>query len=72
MKMPLPNGGGIFAEFVRSHPELEEVQLPDNDRLTDVSVLLELSNLQNVRLSYDMEAALTSLGAGYGFQLDIS
>lgn len=62
----------VFAEFVRSHPELTQLQLPDNDRLTDVSVLLELPNLQSVRLSRSMEAAIASLGQNYSFHLNIS
>ena len=63
---------GAFAEFVRSHQELEELHLMGNDRLTDLSVLLELPNLQRVRLSHTMEAAIASLGTGYSFQLDIT
>lgn len=62
----------VFAEFVRSHPELTELQLTGNNRLTDVSVLLELPNLQSVRLSHTMEEAIASLGEGYSFQLNIS
>lgn len=62
----------VFAEFVRNHPELTELQLQGNNRLTDVSVLLELSYLQSVRLSGTMEEAIASLGEGCSFRLDIS
>lgn len=61
----------VFAEFVRSHPELTEVQAEGNSRLTDVSVLLELANLQRVSLSHTMEDAIASLGEGYSFRLNI-
>ena len=62
----------VFAEFARNHPELTQLQLPGNNRLTDVSVLLELPNLQSVRLSRTMEEANASLGKGYSFRLNIS
>ena len=62
----------VFAEFVLVHPELTHLQLSGNDRLTDVSVLLELPNLQSVRLSRSMEAAIASLGEGYSFQVNIA
>ena len=62
----------LFAEFVRNHPELEELDIPWNDRLTDLTPLLELENLQKVRISANMEAARASLeGADYNFMLEI-
>jgi len=63
---------GIFAEFIRTHMGLAKLHLTGNDRLTDVSVLLEMPNLQSVRLSRTMEAAIASLGEGYSFQLNVS
>ena len=63
---------GVFAQFVSNHPELQELQLQGNDRLTDVSVLLELPNLQSVWLSRSMEAAVASLGEGYNFRLIVN
>ena len=61
-----------FAKFIRNHPELEELQLQGNERLTHISALLELPNLQSVQLSHTMEEAIASLGTGYSFQLNIS
>ena len=63
---------GIFAEFIRTHMGLAKLHLTGNNRLTDVSVLLEMPNLQSVRLSRTMEAAIASLGEGYSFQLNVS
>ena len=62
----------LFAEFVRNHPELAELDIPWNDKLTDLTPLLELENLQKVRISANMEAARASLeGADYNFMLEI-
>ncbi len=62
----------LFADFVRSHPELEEVAVPWNQAITDLTPLLELENLRYVRVCYDMPAALESLeGQNYAFQLEI-
>ena len=66
------DANALFAEFVRNHPELEELDIPWNDRLTDLTPLLELENLQKVRISANMEAARASLeGADYNFMLEI-
>ena len=66
------DANALFAEFVRNHPELAELDIPWNDKLTDLTPLLELENLQKVRISANMEAARASLdGADYNFRLDI-
>ena len=62
----------LFAEFVRSHPQLEELNLTWNRGITDLTPLLELENLQEVRVSRDMEQAIRSIeGQGYSFRLEI-
>jgi len=62
----------LFAEFVRNHPELSELDIPWNERITDLTPLLELQNLEKVRISANMEAARESLeGADYRFLLEI-
>ena len=62
----------LFAEFVGNHPELEELEIPWNEDLTDLTPLLELENLRKVRISANMEAARASLdGADYNFGLEI-
>ena len=66
------DANALFAEFVRNHPELAELDIPWNDKLTDLTPLLELENLQEVRISANMQAAQASLdGADYNFRLDI-
>ena len=66
------DANALFAEFVRNHPELAELDIPWNDKLTDLTPLLELENLQEVRISANMEAAQASLdGADYNFRLEI-
>ena len=60
-----------FKAFVEAHPELEEVQISWNPQLTDVSCLLNLENLRKVQLSSNMTQAKASLGAGYGFELQV-
>ena len=52
----------LFADFVRSHPELKELGIPWNQGITDLTPLLELENLERVRVSYDMKEAIASLG----------
>ena len=62
----------LFAEFVRSHPQLEELNLSWNQGISDLTPLLELENLQEVRVSRDMEQAIRSIeGQGYSFRLEI-
>ena len=62
----------LFAEFVRDHQELAELDIPWNDKLTDLTPLLELENLQKVRISANMEEARESLeGKEYAFLLEI-
>ena len=57
--------------FASQHPEVEEINLYGNPRVRDLSPLKELPNLRTVRLSRDMNAAISSLGDGYGFGLEI-
>ena len=62
----------LFTEFVRNHPELMELDIPWNEGITDLTPVLELENLQKVRISTNMEAARASLeGADYNFMLEI-
>ena len=57
---------------MRSHPQLEELNLTWNQGITDLTPLLELENLQEVRVSRDMEQAIRSIeGQGYSFRLEI-
>lgn len=51
----------LFARLVRSHPELEYIEIGSNARLTDLSPLLELGELKEVRVSDDMKKAIASL-----------
>ena len=66
------DANALFADFVRSHPELQRISMPWNQALTDLTTLLELENLEYVRVSNDMKKAISSLeGQTYGFELEI-
>lgn len=55
-----------------AHPELEELALSWNKQsLSDLTPLLNLSNLRRLQISHDLERAIRSLGDGFRFQLDI-
>ena len=60
-----------FNAFVEAHPELEELHIQWNDRVTDASLLLKLENLRYVKLSNNMQKAIASLGDGFRFELQI-
>ena len=62
----------MFKDFVAAHPQLTELAIPWNPGLTDLTPLLTLENLEYVRLSFNMEAAIASLdGQSFGFELEI-
>ena len=62
----------LFAELVRSHPELTELNIPWNQAITDLTPVLELEHLESLRVSRDMREAIDSLeGRDYGFRLEI-
>ncbi|MBR0160837.1 MAG: hypothetical protein IJQ02_06135 [Oscillospiraceae bacterium] len=52
----------LFTDFVRAHPELKELGIPWNPGITDLTPLLELENLERVRVSHNMPEAIDSLG----------
>ena len=58
-----------FKTFIEQHPELSEITITNNPRLTDLSILLTLKNLRNVWISDNMQKARDSLGDGYQFWL---
>lgn len=62
----------LFADFVRSHPQLEYLNIAWNQIITDLSPVLELENLQELRVSSDMKDAIASLdGQNLRFRLEI-
>ena len=66
------DANALFADFVRSHPQLEFLNITWNQAITDLSPLLELEELQEVRVSRDMEKAIASLdGQNLRFRLEI-
>ena len=66
------NSNEQFAEFIRNHPELRELQISWNNAITDLTPVLNLKNLERLRVSYDMDAAISSLdGKDYEFELEI-
>ena len=60
-------------KLVAAHPELEELQIPYNREITDLTPLLELNNLRYVLVNQqDMAKAIASLqGQSYSFRLEI-
>ena len=62
----------LFADFVRAHPGLQELWIPWNRGIRDLSPLLELEELRYVRVSTDMKAAIASLdGTDRHFDFEI-
>ena len=61
----------LFSDFAEAHPELEELELFWNQDLTDLSPLLQMENLERVRIGDGMEEARKSLeGKEYSFTLE--
>ena len=59
-------------ELLASHPELAELQIPHNEKITDLTPLLGMENLQRVLISRDMKKAVASLdGQDLPFELEI-
>ena len=59
-----------FAAFVRKHHELRVLWMPWNESIDDLTVLLELPELETVDVSFSMEEAVASLeGKEYNFEL---
>ena len=62
----------LFTDFVHAHPELRELWIPWNPGIKDLTPLLELEELQYVRVSADMKEAIASLdGKGIHFDFEI-
>ena len=65
------DANALFAGFIASHPQLTELWIPGNTGITDLTLVLSLENLQFVRVSADMDAALASLeGTEYAFEME--
>ena len=61
-----------FAAFVAAHPELEQLNIPWNEAVTDLSPVLSLEHLQHLRVSENMQAALEPvMAANPGFEIEI-
>lgn len=60
-----------FKAFIEQHPELTEIDMRNNPRLTDISILLTLPNLWEISVSDNMRQAIESLGDHNGFRLEI-
>ena len=59
-----------FETFVSQHPEIEELNISWNGRLTDLSMLPDMPNLKRVQISVGMEKAEQTLeGKTYSFEL---
>ena len=61
-----------LAAFCEDHKELEGLYIGYNDRITDLTPLLQVESLQRVTVDARMEAALASLdGQDCGFELSV-
>ena len=59
-------------KFLNQHPELGELHIPDNTKVTDLSMLQGMENLYYVKISKNMGKAVKSLeGLEYRFELQI-
>jgi Leucine-rich repeat (LRR) protein len=62
----------MMEEFLDTHPEMENLHIPWNDKVTDLSKVLELPKLRYLKISNNMKKAIRSLeGKEYSFQLEI-
>ncbi len=62
----------VFAAFAEAHQDIEVLHIPWNDKVTDLSMTLEMPNLQRVQISNNMKKAINSLkGKEYPFELVI-
>jgi Leucine-rich repeat (LRR) protein len=62
----------MLEEFLDTHPEMENLHIPWNEKVTDLSKALELPNLHYLKISNNMKKAIKSLeGKEYSFQLEI-
>ena len=63
---------GLFEKIVAAHPELEELQIPYNEKVTDLTPLLGMENLRRVVINREMKEAAASLqGRQLPFELEI-
>ena len=61
-----------FAAFISAHPEIEQLSVPWNQAVTDLTPVLTLPNLQRLVVSVDMETALEPvMAANPGFEIEI-
>ena len=61
-----------FSSFIQSHPDLEELHIPWNEEIRDLTGLLNMPNLRYVKVSFPMSEAIRSLeGQSYGSELEI-
>ena len=61
-----------FAALMAAHPELENMNIPWNHNVTDLSMLADMPNLRFVSISNTMEKAVQSLqGRELRFELEI-
>ena len=62
----------MLEELIETHPELEELQIPYNTEITDLTALAELPELRRVIVTSSMSKAVKSLeGKDRPFELEI-
>ncbi|MBR2854534.1 MAG: hypothetical protein IKE81_09440, partial [Clostridia bacterium] len=62
----------MMEEFLDTHAEMENLHIPWNEKVTDLSKVLELPKLRYLKISNNMKKAIRSLeGKEYSFQLEI-
>jgi len=61
-----------FAAVIQAHPELERLDIPWNEQVTDLTPVLSLEQLQTLVVSTNMEAALEAVrSANPGFEIEV-
>ena len=61
-----------LTSFIEDHPEIEELHIPWNEEVHDLTGLTGLSQLRYVKVSANMWSAIQSLeGQDYDFELEI-
>lgn len=61
-----------FERLAAEHGELKELQIPYNEKITDLTPLLGMENLQSVLISRDMKKAVAGIeGQNLPFELEI-
>ena len=65
------DGNEELDKLLRQHPELEELHIQGNDRITDLTPVLDMPNLRYIKMSPDQSEAIDSIQGKFKGKLDI-